>query len=245
LEEDLEFDRDGAVVLRGAFDASGLAEVLWSGLASRHRILKDDPSTWPWGVFGKLTKYGKSGGRFGSISNDRLGAAIADLLGDEWHEDASWGQPLITFPMGGRWDVPTAWHTDGIPTSPLHAVRMFAFLTSVRPGGGGTTIIAGSHRLAERRLGVKSAALRRDLASISPWFRDLWRADIDDRIRRFMTEGADVEGVHCRVVELIGEPGDVVLWHPSLLHAVSYNCLDVPRLMLTHTAQRGPAPNKT
>lgn len=237
MTEHLDFERDGAVYLRGAFDADGLADVLWSGLASRHGILKDEPATWPAGFFGKLTKFGKAG-RFASVGTERISAAITDLLGPSWHEDGQWGQPLITFPIPMPWGVPDAWHTDGVPGAPLSAIRMFAYLTSVRPGGGGTTIIAGSHQLAERRLGMKSAAFRRDLAASSPWFRDLWDPVEEDRVQRFMVEGAEVEGVHVRVVELLGEPGDVVLWHPSLLHAVAANSLDVPRFMLTHTALR-------
>jgi hypothetical protein len=238
VTEELEFDRDGAVFLRAAFDPSGLGDVLWSGLASRHRIVKDDPTTWPTGVFGKLTKFGKSG-RFASVGSDAVAAAITDLLGACWHADSPWGAPLITFPMPGRWDVPRSWHIDFPASMPLSAVRMFAYLTSIRPGGGGTVIIAGSHQLAERRPGISSRDLRRDLAERSPWFRDLWRPVGEDRVRRFMVEGDEVDGVHVRVVELTGEPGDVVLWHPALLHAGAPNCLDEPRFMLTHTVYRG------
>jgi hypothetical protein len=218
-----------------------MADLLWAALGSRHRILEHDPATWPVGFFGKLTKFGKAG-HFASIATDRIAHAVTELLGPSWHPEGRWGQPLITFPVPLPWDVPDSWHIDFAPASPLAAVRMFAFLTSVRPRGGGTTIVAGSHRLAERRIGMRSSDLRRDLAAASPWFRDLWRPIDEDRVQRFMVEGAEVEGVHVRVVELTGEPGDVVLWHPSLLHAIAADALDVPRFMLTHTARRGDAP---
>jgi hypothetical protein len=237
MTDQLDFVRDGAVFLRGGFKADGLADELWSGLASRHRIIKSDPSTWPAGFFGKLTKFGKSG-RFATVGSDRVVAATRDLLGTSWCADGPWGQPLITFPIPIRWDVPNSWHFDVRPASLLPAIRMLAFLTNVRPRGGGTTIIAGSHHLAERRLGIKSADLRRELAAGSTWFRDLWRPVNEDRLQRFMIDGAEVEGVHVRVVELTGEPGDVALMHPSLLHAVAPNCLAVPRFMLTNTARR-------
>lgn len=247
LTDDLDFERDGAVRVRGAFDPDGMADVLWSALASRHRILKEEPATWPVGFFGKLTKLGKSG-RFAAIATDRLATAISGLLGVDWHDEDRWGQPLITFPVPLPWDVPNAWHTDGViegtAASPA-TIRMFAYLTSVAPGGGGTTIIAGAHHLAAQRLGYKSAELRRELASVSPWFRDLWDSTAGDRVGRFMTDGDEVEGVHVRVVELTGEPGDVVLWHPSLLHAGTTNALDVPRFMLTNTARRDLAQSPT
>jgi hypothetical protein len=68
-----------------------------------------------------------------------------------------------------------------------------------------------------------------------PWFRDLWNGDGDaDRIHRYLTEGADVDGVHVRVEELTGEPGDAVIMHPRLLHVVGPNSLQTPRMMLLH-----------
>jgi hypothetical protein len=47
--------------------------------------------------------------------------------------------------------------------------------------------------------------------------RELWNTDGDiDRIRRYMMAGADPDGVHVRVEELAGEPGDAVIMHPYL-----------------------------
>ena len=39
-----------------------------------------------------------------------------------------------------------------------------------------------------------------------------------------------------RVVELVGEPGDVVFFHPWLLHAAAPNRRSVPRFMFTQSA---------
>lgn len=236
--DDLSFERDGAVRLPRAFDASGLADELWAGLASRHRVLRDDRSTWPEGWFGKLTKFGKSG-RFAAVGSDVVRAAVTEVLGSGWGEQTPWGQPLVTFPMPGEWNVPHSWHIDFPAASPLPALRMFAYLTRVEAGGGGTLIVAGSHRLAEQRLGMRSADLRKELARQAEWFRVLGRRSDDPGRTKVLLDGDAVESVHVRVVELTGEPGDVILWHPSLLHAVAPNCRDVPRFMLTHTALPG------
>jgi ectoine hydroxylase-related dioxygenase (phytanoyl-CoA dioxygenase family) len=121
-------------------------------------------------------------------------------------------------------------------------LRMFGYLSPVAPRGGGTLIIAGSHRLAEPHLGKSSKDLRAALADTSPWFHDLWRPKAgEDRIDRYMIQDAVVDGVPVRVVELVGEPGDIVLWHPSLLHTIARNALDQPRFMLTHTVVRAAA----
>ena len=238
---ELEFERDGVLVLHRAFDPTGLADELWRGITSRNPIDRDDPSTWPVGAVGTLTKFGKSG-VFAGIASEQLASAITALLGGNWAEAGRWGQPLITFPTTGPWNVPSVhWHIDMPFTRPLSAVRMFAYLSTVRTGGGGTLVVAGSHRLASAHEGVRSADLRKRLAAQHDWFRELLRPEGDhtrDRQRELMDTGATLEGVRVRVVELTGEPGDIVLWHPSLLHTIAPNCTAEPRFMLTHTAYR-------
>jgi hypothetical protein len=74
---------------------------------------------------------------------------------------------------------------------------------------------------------------------VHPWLRDLWKADGDtDRIHRYLTAGAVIDGVHVRVEELTGEPGDAVIVHPRLLHVVAPNSLHTPRMMLLQFLHR-------
>lgn len=54
-----------------------------------------------------------------------------------------------------------------------------------------------------------------------------------DRSQRFMEEGAVIDGVPVRVVEMTSGTGDAVLWHPALYHSRSFNCISVPRFMRT------------
>src|SRR3954467_12238487 len=140
--DQLEFERDGVSVVRAAFDASGMADALWEGLAA-WGFRSDDPTTWdprllaPSGLFGKLTKFGKSG-RFASIATETVAEAITSVFGNEWHERGPWGQPLITFPTAPPWTLPHGgWHVDFPPraTSSIPALRMFAYLSSVAPQG--------------------------------------------------------------------------------------------------------------
>ena len=55
----------------------------------------------------------------------------------------------------------------------------------------------------------------------------------------------DIDGIPARVVELVGEPGDAVICHPSLLHAASMNCTDAPRFMHVATIQHRKAVSGT
>ena len=49
-----------------------------------------------------------------------------------------------------------------------------------------------------------------------------------------MRKTTEIGGVPVRVVELTGEPGDVVFMHPWMVHAPAPNGADVPRIMVTH-----------
>jgi len=67
-----------------------------------------------------------------------------------------------------------------------------------------------------------------------PWLGGLWKpGDGGDRIQRYMYDGTIIDGVPLRVVELTGEPGDVILMHSDCFHAVAPNRLTQPRMMLT------------
>ena len=48
-----------------------------------------------------------------------------------------------------------------------------------------------------------------------------------------MNDGTIIDGVPLRVVELTGDPGDVILMHSDTFHAAAPNRLTEPRMMLT------------
>jgi hypothetical protein len=56
-----------------------------------------------------------------------------------------------------------------------------------------------------------------------------------DRIAAFMDREATVEGVPLLVVELTGEPGDMVFWHPVIVYCVNSNRGTRPRLIRIKT----------
>ena len=65
-----------------------------------------------------------------------------------------------------------------------------------------------------------------------------------DRIAAFMDAETLVEGIPLRVVELTGEPGDMVFCHPVMVHSVAPNRGVGPRFMrikqqlLTHQGRK-------
>ena len=192
------------------------------------------PSTMPQpGV--SLLRATKRAKVFGELMVPELFAAVADLLdGRPSFPMTDYGQVLFTLPNAASWTVPsTVWHVDipRLPNRGLPGVQAFTFLDTVAPGGGGTLVVAGSHRLlnTDRRIGSKD--LKRHLRR-EPYFRDLMDATLPDR-SRLLDEPGRVGDVEVRVVELTGEPGDVFLADPRLLHTLAPNASKVPRIMWT------------
>lgn len=237
------FDEHGYARLDRAFaDAvDGMAEALWAELARKHDISRDRPGTWavaePRGL-GALRR----AGAFDGLATPAVVAAIDALLGRaDWPQPFSWGDPLVTFPTPGVWDVPlSGWHID-VPARGALLLKWLGYLAPVEPGGGGTVVLAGSHRLVAsflRQAGEaepgRSPTVRDAVFSAHPWLAAIRRPGVPaERIARFVEQGVRVSGVPVRVVELAGQPGDVVFMHPHLLHCPSPNHGTAPRLMVT------------
>lgn len=252
-----EFERWGLLRLPGAMaEARRLCDLVWAGLAAEHGIERDRPETWtverPQGL-----KALRRSEPFGHTGEGAVGAAADDLLGaGRWRSAPHW-RPFVTFAVPGvPWTVPTAgWHYDR-PYDPedlvgVPGLNAFAFLAPVRRGGGGTLVLAGSHHLVRTYTAavgggerVSSPAIKQALGEADPWLRGLWERGAGgdtDRARRYLDEGAVVDGVRLKVVELTGEPGDVVVTNASTLHAPGPNQLDAPRMMLIQLIGRDSA----
>ena len=245
------FERDGYVVVKQAFspaDCQAMERQWWRELQEAHGIRPDDPSTWR-RLPGDL-KAAKRDPLQTRILTERLRGAFDDLLGKAaWLPPRDWGRPLVTFPEPGPWQVPTRlWHWDN-PCEPhldhLRGLFVVSFIGPVAPQCGGTVILSGSPRLLiqqERRLPEsrrhESIAVRRERFHHShPWLMALTGQAPSpvDRIAAFMDEETIVDGIPLRVVELTGEPGDMVLCHPVMVHCVAPNRGMKPRFMRIKT----------
>jgi hypothetical protein len=255
-----QFLAEGLTIAPGVIpraDVDAMVDRLWSALDRQHSVARDRPDTWTkagCAQFGDLARTGA----FAAM----MSAGMAGLL-DDFFGERGWDHRLplppaplmVTFPVAGAvWNIPfRSWHLDlGRASEALRQagkpwpdyVRIFAFLSHVEPGGGGTVYVAGSHRAAiaimqemGRKGGeVRSASVVKRLRAESPWLDQLYApGGADERRTRFMETGAELRGIPLRVGEVTGQPGDVVLWHPALLHAMPSNFRPSPRLMLTAT----------
>jgi len=220
---------------------------MWSELQEQFGIDRDDRGTWYQPR--RSLRAAKWDPLQRAIATESVLGAITTLLDPavRWNLPTNWGVVLITFP--GRaphdWSVPTTgWHYDFDLQDNAAAARglfVFTFFSSVASRGGGTLIVEGSHRLLrrfdeslspdERRSDHQT--LRKRFLRYDPWLRVLCGVDPapKDRVGYFMQEAREVRDVRVRVVELTGEPGDVVLCHPLMLHVAASNHADVPRFM--------------
>lgn len=242
-----EFEQQGLIRLPRAVPAAlalAMRDRLWAFLSVMHGRRQEDPVTWKQLDGRTRFKVLMRTGAFDELG-EHLAAPVTDLLGPgSWNPPAHWGHPLVTFPDAGReWAIPaTGWHVDSHQWSAgqVPGLVAFTFLGEVLPRGGGTLVMPGSHRLTwqlcQRAGGFMSTGeMKSVLAGGHAWFAGLWREPVSsgDQLRRYLGDGAVVDGTHVRVAELCGEPGDVVLMNPRVLHVAAPNALTTPRMMLS------------
>lgn len=173
------------------------------------------------------------------LEEPALLAAVDALLGGRPFDRAVFRRPqvLFTLPNASPWTVPSGWHVDipRLASGRRPGLQLFTFLDIAEPGGGGTLVVAGSHRLLNERRLVRVKELRRLLCR-EAFFRDLYSEAVvsaEERARLLHQTGA-VGDVALELVELTGAPGDAYLVDLRVLHAAAPNAADRPRMMATY-----------
>jgi hypothetical protein len=210
-----DFVERGWTVLKEAFSPS-VAKQVRTELARRVGVDFEDPGCWSqpriW-LQEALTDE-----PYINALTERFQSAVDQLVGaDRWRLRRYMGWWPITFP---RFPDPAHredWHVDGmfrhfINSPELAVLNLFCFST-VEPGGGGTLLVEGSHRIAARVLWeAEPAGLEPPELAVSIG-------------RALATCGWP------GVVEVTADEGDVVLGHPLLLHSSNPNHGDRVRVM--------------
>ena len=246
-EQRAEFDARGVLRLPGFHDPAAItpmADALWADLGERLGLVRGRPETWHMvrpAQFQGLTH----GGAFDALGSPKTRALADDLLGaGEWETPRRWGQPLVTFPSATCDLSGPVWHFD-LPGNDwrvgLPGLRLFTFLEPVGPGGGGTLVVAGAHRLAldiARASGpIPSATMRKKLKAAHPWFARMVEAPMA-AVPDYLGVPAQVGGVEVMVEAMTGAPGDLIVMHPLMPHGISHNGSDRARMMVVSTVWR-------
>jgi hypothetical protein len=249
------FAADGLVQLPAALEpaaARQMCDKVWDFLAAHQDVERYDPATWttarPTG-FNRLSRTGVLDQLWTASVRD----VLSELLGtDDQHHERP--RVLMTFPQPDvTWEVPSAgWHFDYTPLqhgAGLRAVQVFALLSDVEPQGGGTLVLAGSHRLVSgfvARTGRQPAprVVRDDLSARHPWLAALWgkrtgsAAGIEDRSAPRVDARTEIDGTGLRVTEMTGSTGDIYVMSSDCFHAAAPNTRAVPRVMCTSLVVR-------
>ena len=162
-----------------------------------------------------------------------LAACIRELVNDaRVHQRTNRPSILFTLPenQSGRADLD--WHLDARKRTDLRPAgdQLFALVNQIRPGGGGTVAVTGSHKLALPEIGDR-VAVREELAR-SSYFAELFDREPNNREEMVGTTDS-VDGVDVEIMEMTGQPGDVYLMNLWVLHTHWPNQSREPRIMLT------------
>ena len=238
----LEFDELGVVKVKGAFDrkiASDIEDELWRRF-QKWGIERGNPESWEALDEATIRTVMKGTRRvrgLESIYNARSDAIVRALARET---DFETQKALLLLTFSGRHEyipdqaVPSSiWHSDtpNIPGRGLTGVIVLGFINHVRPRGGGTMVITGSHRLFEASSSAITSKMAKRKLKKYPYFRELLSSKSTDR-EHFFTEPGYVNDIELKVVELTGEPGDAYFVNGSVLHTITRNYHPNPRMMV-------------
>ena len=236
------FDELGVIKVKGLFDANIACDLeveLWRRF-EKWGIERGRPETWEVLDEPTIRKVMKGTRRVRGLEalyNDRSDD-VASTLARETEFEKQKALLLLTFSRqhGYIQDqiVPSSiWHSDtpNIPGRGLTGVIVLGFINHVRPRGGGTMVITGSHRLFEASTSAITSKIAKRKLRKYPYFRELLSDSSTDR-ERFLNEPGFVNDIELQVVELTGEPGDAYFVNGSVMHTITRNYRTEPRMMV-------------
>jgi hypothetical protein len=171
------------------------------------------------------------------LEEPALLSAVAELLEGRAFDRKLYPRPQLLVTLPGSQISTIGWHADcpRLASGRRPGVQLFTFLDTLGSGGGGTLMIAGSHRLLNEGRCIREKELR-GLLCQHTFFQELYTGEpvsMEDRVRWVDKAGA-VGDVALEVVELTGAPGDAYFTDLRVLHAGSPNASARPRMMATH-----------
>lgn len=147
-------------------------------------------------------------------------------------------QILVTLPNAGDWFIPSnGWHVDiaRAASGRRPGVQVFILLSDIKPQGGGTLVVRGSHKLLNDGRFIRS----RDVVKIlrqDPHFHDAISAKRPKPVEAHGAAGKmpSAQNPELDLVELTGAPGDAYFVDMRAIHSAAPNMSAQPRVMATH-----------
>lgn len=238
-EQATQFVELGFCKISGAFSVKHAEEVVdaaWTELSSRFQIDREDPTSWQ----GEPTNGHSRRGYFRTQGNDRRYllsevapdalSAQTDVIGGaaRLHDDGKnlkWGNAAISnlgIDDDPRWEEPSpyqpGWHKDGwhfrhFMHSPEQGLLVVPIYSHILPKSGGTVVAADSLKPVAQLLRSNPQGLHPDSVQGAGYL-----------IPGLVEQCSDFR-------ELTGEPGDMYVIHPYVLHRVAINPTTRPRFI--------------
>lgn len=148
-----------------------------------------------------------------ALFSDKLKSVMNDLVGKDLKESQS-PQLLLSFPHKEKWSLTSLnWHLDlKLPTDDLiPGIQAFVLIDDVKPQGGATLALAGSHKFHQIRQ----------------------HPDFQENPDKFL-KPQKINGVNIQIIEMSGKAGDVYLMDLRVLHSPSINGQKHLRMMATN-----------
>ena len=215
--------------MRSAFDSNTAAIVktkVWERMELDNEVRRNDPNTWTQERIGIADGWAPNlGPPWSNAYTPRLRNAFDQLMGKGKWEESSLGLGwwVISFPgfwddaldqdSTLKWGAAGKWHVDGahfqhfIDSKEVGLLPIFIF-TTIGPRDGGTLLCPGSHQIVSQILNErKTQGDTIGMTGTEVSLETIKRCDVKNNF-----------------IEIQGNPGDVVLCHPFMLHARSMNC---------------------
>ncbi len=199
-----------------AATATAAQDFLWDKLRERG-IERGDTATWRNPMEFIAENFNTP--PFDACATRRLSDACADLVGDgRWvaqQEIGWWGWWPVNFAVGADqpWDVPCdEWHYDTpdgktVVDSHGQGLLVICLFSEIKPRGGGTLVVDGSHRVVSRWFRdhpcLPQSAGMAQLAASHPYLRDLVAVG-QPRTALPVTDTSNDRGRHGRPVRVEG-----------------------------------------
>lgn len=166
----------------------------------------------------------QEGEPFASLHTEEVARVVSELTGNGVMPRL-FGNYQCSYPAAvkDKWSVPIEhgrWHIDGLGDFSLRDMRKgiwFVLLSDVKPGGGPTVVLKGSHIMVARALSK--------LGRLSSFGMKSFCEAVALCLDR-------------TAMPLLGRAGDVYFAHPLLIHSSSSNMGDIPR-WITNTGMKG------
>lgn len=184
----------------------------------------------------ELARRLRPGGALSALMTEDLQKCLEDLSGGRLRPAGPEPQFLVSRPRQGESSLKELnWHLDlKIPkTDQSPGVQIFALIADVKPGGGATLALAGSHRLPYTQNPPRSALQLLRESEDAHWIFGEGRPPTPQKT-------ITIHGQPIRLVEMSGHAGEVYVMDLRTLHSPSVNTTPTPRLMLTQRFLRTP-----